>query len=567
MANVDTASPAQSASTQTILQPESLSRPDAAVRPDAASGVMNSPFVVGVAHDPNLDASQFDHLAATATAILREFKSRLPHTDVALMLDSQGTAATVLMRAARELGLLIELIPREVAVADVLVQRSSLLLALWDGRRSTAAGDTADTVSRFLGIRIERSDEAKALEVATVLDDAETTAQLVYWIPLHAQDTLISAERAKPCFLTSIADHVIDAQPEMPSALRVRLADLDAFNADYIKLTATEPGVGTTSLLNGLPIELLGEQAPALENINGQYVKADALATHMQKRSDRLFDVFGFMTFTMGLAYLIYDKIVETRLLLLGYLLILFVSMGIYYHFQQRRWFGKHLSYRALAETLRIRFYLSLAGLDHRMHTGNLIALAGIHRFRGFSWIGFVLDAITPSKSHGIEDRALYLERTNVVEQAWIEPQYRYFVRKVAKMQKDSLRVKRFKRVMFAAVLVDIGAMFIFGQALHHVDVNTGLPIKNVLTFCSGFLATVLGVWELRQSKMATRELLWQYKNQLAQFARARTQLERTTSRTARDELLLELGDNSLMETYLWAIHRYHREHSPPGAH
>jgi hypothetical protein len=30
---------------------------------------------------------------------------------------------------------------------------------------------------------------------------------------------------------------------------------------------------------------------------------------------------------------------------------------------------------------------------------------------------------------------------------------------------------------------------------------------------------------------------------------------------------LIELGDASLMETYLWAIHRYHREHSPPGAH
>jgi hypothetical protein len=563
---LDTASRAESTSTaETILRPEFEPRSAEAARRDTASA--NSPFIVGVAHDPDLDSSQFDHLASTATAILRELKSHLPHTDLTVLLDARGTAAAMLIRTAHELGLLVESLPPEVALADVLVQRSSLLVALWDGQRSTAVGDTADTVSRFLGIRIERSDESKAFEIATASDDAETTAQLVYWIPVRSPGAIVPAKPASPCFLTSMADDVIDAQPAMPASLRLRLADLDAFNADYATLIASGSALGSGSLLNGVPTELLGEQMPALEYLDTQYVKADALASYMQRRSDRLFDVFGIMTFTMGLAYLIYDKIVETRLLLLGYLIILFVSMAIYYHFQQRRWFGKHLSYRALAETLRIRFYLSLAGLDHRMHTGSLIALAGIHRFRGFSWIGFVLDAITPSRAHGIDDSALYRDRSHLVEQAWIEPQYRYFVRKVAQMQKDSLRVKRLKRIMFAAVLVDIGCMFIFGQALHHIDVNTGLPIKNVLTFCSGLLATVLGVWELRQSKMATRELLWQYKNQLAQFARARQQLERTTSRPARDDFLLELGDNSLMETYLWAIHRYHREHSPPGAH
>ena len=29
---------------------------------------------------------------------------------------------------------------------------------------------------------------------------------------------------------------------------------------------------------------------------------------------------------------------------------------------------------------------------------------------------------------------------------------------------------------------------------------------------------------------------------------------------------LKQLGKDSLMESYLWAIHRYHREHEPPGA-
>jgi hypothetical protein len=104
-----------------------------------------------------------------------------------------------------------------------------------------------------------------------------------------------------------------------------------------------------------------------------------------------------------------------------------------------------------------------------------------------------------------------------------------------------------------------------FGDVLHHLDARTGVPVRNVLTFCSGALAVVLGVWELHQNKMALQELLWQYRNQLSQFERARMQLRRTSSRSRRDDIIEELGKNSLMEIYLWAIHRYHREHAPPS--
>jgi hypothetical protein len=81
-----------------------------------------------------------------------------------------------------------------------------------------------------------------------------------------------------------------------------------------------------------------------------------------------------------------------------------------------------------------------------------------------------------------------------------------------------------------------------------------------------GLLAVLLGVWELHQDKMATRELLWQYRNQLTHFSRARTQLARLSSGRTRTAVLAELGKDSLMESYLWAIHRYHREHEPPTA-
>ena len=33
----------------------------------------------------------------------------------------------------------------------------------------------------------------------------------------------------------------------------------------------------------------------------------------------------------------------------------------------------------------------------------------------------------------------------------------------------------------------------------------------------------------------------------------------------AMQGLLAALGKDSLMESYLWTIHRFHREHEPPG--
>jgi len=90
-----------------------------------------------------------------------------------------------------------------------------------------------------------------------------------------------------------------------------------------------------------------------------------------------------------------------------------------------------------------------------------------------------------------------------------------------------------------------------------------GISLESTLTFVLGLPALVLGVWELHQNKMAVRELLSQYRNQLDHFSRARAQLAKTATAARRRQVLARLGKDSLMESYLWTIHRYHREHEP----
>lgn len=451
-------------------------------------------------------------------------------------------------------------------LTDTLIRRSSLLLALWDGQPSPLPGGTADTVLRYLGVRTQENRDAQRIEFVEATEEPEIDAHLVYWTPAARSGAVSAAGERPPCFLAGAGDNVLQVLRAMPSRLKLQLAELNSYNLEYQRLTGAGRLRTPESLLATVPARAALPVRSMLEDIDVQYGKADSLAVYYQRRSDRLFDLFAVMAFAMGLAYLMYEKLTDSRVLLIAYLATLLTSLGVYYVLQGKRWFGKHLTYRALAETLRARFYLRLAGADEQVDAGEVLALSGIERFRGFGWIGFVLKSIEAADVRAGTAREADCRETRSVEQAWIESQHRYFTMKVARLEKSSRRVRRLRQCLFIAILGVIFLLFVFGDALHRVDMGLGVPVKNMLTFAMGLGAVLLGVWELHQDKMATRELLWQYRNQLSHFSRARAQLLRINTPRRRNELLVELGRDSLMESYLWAIHRYHREHEPPSA-
>jgi hypothetical protein len=590
---------------------------------DVQSGkaVGNSPFMVGVSGHRDLDPDDTPRLREAVTDFVQQLKTHLPDTELRLIVGMAQGADLLVAQTALGLGVPVEAVlpmplehyaadfdattlaclkellrnpqvrcvelSADIAAAagagphsgeqrdamyanltDSLIRRSSLLLALWDGRGSHLPGGTADTVLRYLGVRNDENREADTIEFVEAPTEAESESQsaprLVYWTPAaRSGGAPDSAALRAPCYLIGAGDNVLQIQRTMPARLVRQLAELNSYNLEYQQLTAAGRLGAPESLIASLPAGVVLPRGALLEDIDLQYGKADALAVHYQRRSDRLFDLFAFMALAMGVAYLIYEKLTDSRALLMAYLLTLLTSLGVYYVLQGKRWFGKHLTYRALAETLRARFYLRLAGADQRMDAGEVLALSGIERFRGFSWIGFVLKGIEAADHRPDPTRSL---ETRSVERAWIEGQFRYFTRKVAQLEQASRRVKRMRHFLFIAILIVISLLFAFGEQLHRIDMGLGVPVKNILTFSMGFMAVLLGVWELHQDKMATRELLWQYRNQLSHFARARTQLGRMSTPSRRNDILVELGKDSLMESYLWAIHRYHREHEPPAA-
>jgi hypothetical protein len=265
----------------------------------------------------------------------------------------------------------------------------------------------------------------------------------------------------------------------------------------------------------------------------------------------------------MGCLYLIYDKLGENRAVLLAYLTILLGSLVLYRLLYTKIWFVKHLQYRALAETLRVTFYLCLAGVGRSVDAAEVLALSGIEHFEGFGWIGYVLKNVAPVN---VAPAPLLDPRlSEYVRNAWVDDQHRYFSRKVKQLEHKSRRVSRWQLAAIIVTVFVLLARLLFSQSLRTVYVTPGVPLKNLLMLVVSLTALFLGAWKLHQSKMASRELIWQYKNQLAHFSRSSAELERTATAERRTELLVELGKRSLMESYLWTIHRYHREHAPPA--
>jgi hypothetical protein len=578
---------------------------------------LNSPFILGATGHRDIRGDAAQGMRDAVAGLLRQLQANAPETELRLMVGMAAGADLLVTEVALEAGVQVEallpmpladyaadFLPEEFArmqallarpgihvrqlasppaitgesaksardrayvkLSETLMRRSSLLIALWDGAPTLLAAGTADTVLRHLGVRTDENRSEAPLRFVAPATEMDAAERLVYWIPAARQSLHTVPPRTGPCWLRGLSDDSIELQEEMPANLASQLTMLDHYNRDYRQLRESGALGAGDSLLAGLPAGVPVDDDPVLAQIDGQYAKADSLAIHYQRRSDRLFQLFGVMAFGMGLAYLTYEKLTDSRLLLFFYLVVLLGSLGLYGLFERRRWFAKHLTYRALAETLRVKFHLRLAGVDQRVDALEVLALSGIDRFHGFSWIAFVLAGMQPAdvvRPAGHAANAAL--RAACVQPAWINSQHDYFGRKVARLERSSRRVHRLRKGLFVLIIVVIATLFLFGEWLHHHDPGLGIPVHNLLTFCVGFFAVLLAVWELHQTKMATRELLWQYRNQLTHFGRARERLVGSSGGPRRDAVLVELGKDSLMESYLWTIHRYHREHEPPAA-
>src|SRR5688500_8444535 len=101
------------------------------------------------------------------------------------------------------------------------------------------------------------------------------------------------------------------------------------------------------------------------------------------------------------------------------------------------------------------------------------------------------------------------------------------------------------KSTMLYAIAGLAAVLLVFAGPLHS-HVTSAITWKDAIIFLMGLLPVWLGIWELYQNKMAMRELLWQYRNQLGHFTIAALQLSRSTAANRYQEILAQVGKEAL---------------------
>src|SRR5258708_1999622 len=350
------ASPAQ-------CPPEPDLTPQGILNSHTSPSIANSPFMVGVSGHRDLEPDELPRLREAVTGFVRQLREQLPDTELRMIVGMAQGADLLVAQTALALGVGVEAVlpmPLEQYAADfdaetlaslkkllqhpdircdelspvtstgevllqhsaaqrdamyanltdTLIRRSSLLLALWDGRASHLSGGTADTVLRYLGVRTDGSNALEPIEFVEAHEESDCAVPLVYWTPTARSGIARASDSRTPGFLLGVGENVLQVQHTMPSWLKSQLAELNSYNLEFRRLSDAGRLPIAHSLMAALPVSVpLAGRGP-LEDIDAQYRKADALAVYFHPRSDRLFHLFAITAFSMGLPSLISDKLV-----------------------------------------------------------------------------------------------------------------------------------------------------------------------------------------------------------------------------------------------------------------
>ena len=436
---------------------------------------------------------------------------------------------------------------------DYIIRRSNLLVAVWDGADNGLPGGTSDVVLGYLSGQAGHPPARVAMDSVLTNDCGD----IAVWLPVKRTSNPDAEIPAEPMTLISNSNGDCYWQhTDIPDHIWKRWMGLDAYVGDRMSDKGKDlPAYG----LIATDEERCSPDAHALDR---EFIRADQLARANQWHSDNMFKLFGLMAAAMGLFFLVYAKLLAIKTFLVLYIALFALGFVGFRISNRYHWLSHHLAYRALAETLRVQFFLMVSGAGEHYQLRRILKLTSVDRFERFEWLQDAVRCAEPLVYFGHDGGK---EAIETVRKQWVEDQAGYFQKKLHALHHQHHRLEVIKTALLAGSVLGALSLIFFKKTLLHLDMM-GYDGKAWLVFFMGLLPLWVAVWELYQGKMATRELLWQYSNQHRYFAAAAMQLQSTETAADGRQIIRDLADKALVEIYLWSVHRYHREHEPPAA-
>jgi hypothetical protein len=440
-----------------------------------------------------------------------------------------------------------------------LARSADVLISLWDGSPERKPGGTLDVLSRHLDRRYTDSRPV-APPVPRILPApvGGASTPVAIWVRTTRTTGAGQPGAGWSYLVGSDVDGVWYGSEEAPPHLEDLLDEVSAVTS----LAERAPRRDEYPLVEELPVDVSPELKVALAQTHAAYLTADRLAMAYQSRSDRAFIGASLIAAAMGFCFLWFAKIQDHLGWLYGYLALFAVGYGVFRAAQRGHWLQRHLSLRALAETLRVRFFVTLTGLSDEVDFRGVLTLSGVSSFPGFGLVAGA-DRIGVSTSSALPTEGLD-DHEHVVRNRWVDDQADYFERRSHQFHRRHELLEAVSRALYGLSFAAVALIIAFGADFKKVELFGDTSSKTFIVFAMGLLPLWLTLWELHQGRMATGELLWQFRNQERLFRRASVLLDAAPSED-RTRVLVELAERSLFETYMWTIHRFHREFSPPA--
>ncbi|MCH5172341.1 MAG: hypothetical protein J1F31_05900 [Erysipelotrichales bacterium] len=334
-------------------------------------------------------------------------------------------------------------------VGIYIVQHSSLLLALWDGEKykekyGCGTADIVDIALNHTFVKKEIGPYFGMVGNCSVMwikcrregDDKENDIVRKYLLPSIYNPAAEDKYHEVP-ILPEITKSIIKKTIEYNSTV----TNLDKINKDRWLLEENE----------------YTKTSDYQKSLHSHYLKSDNLSGKQKTKFTMAVWFFAILGMAVALLFTFYDEgIWMFCSLLCGLFVVVLIIYYFYANSYRRQYHRKYLEWRALAETLRTQFYVSVCGLDY-----NICDSFTWMQKNDMVWIDRAIAALSVGN---IENRVNDLSK---IRSKWIgdktksEGQYGYHARKKLRNGKIAKKHRRWSNGLLISTLILYAIIFI----------------------------------------------------------------------------------------------------------
>jgi len=431
-----------------------------------------------------------------------------------------------------------------------LSEHAHILLVLWDGSSSIKNGDVGQIVQYRLKKEIS---SLNAIKERSRIHFNDSESDIVYHLRVSCESNNTSnRDDLHSGWITS--NQAEDPMDQLPSEYDQILSLQERFSIDGLKVVQG-PKLLASHLYCSKHKSLINSEIGSIHDL---FLTADILAQDYKSRFFMgLKLIYGF-AISAGISFIVYADLEAQITMIYPYLAFLTLSFSLAWLVARKGWHQRYIQYRALAEGLRIQFYLALAGIrifrpEKFLHNTYLRS-----QDMTLGWIRNILRTAGLKinfSGHETSDAAI-----NFVIEQWVgdakNGQAAYFKRKSLEVSKH-LRLTR----LVGKIAFLLGGLSALALVLIQLDIN---PLyRNLLIASMGLLPLIAFFFDAYAQKKADNELVSQYQNMNSIFSKASIKLKNAASKKERQHILYSLGIAALEENTEWLLHLRDRPLKP----